>query len=126
MAKFMAPSEADSVSFDPHRDKQALADVIADAEIANGPPLHDVHFGAGMSQVEAREMLDPIVAEQIEDERLGDEITFDGQRQAAQDMLDAKVNSEIVRRGQVRSEFNRGEEQFAGRVGAAPYTRDDP
>ncbi len=45
MANIMAPSEADSVSFDPHRDKQALAGVIADAEIALRQGGHNGHRG---------------------------------------------------------------------------------
>ena len=116
MSNITAPSDSETVAFEPSRDRQDIADMNADAAIENGPPLADVPYGAGMSQAQARERLDPIVAEGIEDDRLGDEIAFDGQRQDAKDAVDAKVNSEIVRRGQVRSEFNHGEEQFAGQV----------
>ena len=121
MPNITAPRDAESVSFEPTRSREDIANAASDAAIVNGPPLADEFIDPHPqsdyeSQAAARASLDPIVREQLEDDRLGDEIAFDAERQDAQDALDAKVNSEIVRRGQVRSEFNRGEEQFAGQV----------
>jgi hypothetical protein len=122
MTNILPSADAETVSFEPRsseprRSREDVANMQADAEIANGPPLGDVEYGAGMSQAEARDMLDPVVAEQLEETRLGDEIAFDGQRQMAQDTLDRNVNTEIVRRGQAAQSFRRSEEKFDEEVG---------
>ncbi len=63
-------SEADSVSFDTHRDKQASADIQADAEIGIGGALADEFINPNpvpddARQAEALQGLDPIIQEQL-------------------------------------------------------------
>ena len=70
MSNILPMIEADSVSFDPHRDKQALADVIADAEIGIGGALADEFINPNpvpddARQAEALQGLDPIIQEQL-------------------------------------------------------------
>ena len=42
MANNLAPVGADMVSFEPSRSREDIANIYADAEIANGSPLSDV------------------------------------------------------------------------------------
>ena len=119
MSNILPPSEADSVSFDPHRDRQALADIQADAQIAGigNEPLADEPHRPGISQAEAREHLDPIVAEQLEETRLPNEVVADGQRAMAEEEFNGAVNTEIDRRGRVLGTFKRNQQKFNEEVG---------
>ncbi len=71
--------EADTLSSEPHRDRQALAGVIEEGRIAGvvEAPLADEESRPDPSQAEARKRLDPIVAEPLDETRLPDEIAFD-------------------------------------------------
>ena len=111
--------EADSVSFDPPRDKQALAGVIADAEIAGlgHEPLTDEDHRPDPSQAEARENLDPIVVEQLDEDRPGDAIVQDGQRAMAEEEINRAVNTAIDHRGRVPGTFERNQQKFIEEVG---------
>ncbi len=96
-----APYEADSVSFDLPRDKEKIAAVIEDASIALGEdaPLPDEQIRPGMTQDEALKQLDPIVAEQIAEDRLPDEIVQDGQAEMAQALIRSWIDIGTSRSG---------------------------
>ena len=119
MANITAPYEADSVSFDLHRDRQALDTVIEEGKIAGdvSPPLPDEEFRPDPSQEAALASLDPVVRDQLEEDRLPDEIVQDGQREMAEEGFNEEVNTEIGRRAQVTDAFVRNAQNFNDTVG---------
>ncbi|KKL50374.1 hypothetical protein LCGC14_2306130 [marine sediment metagenome] len=135
MSNILPPADAESVSFSgPVRDNEAsdrtytreeLQTVLDDAEIGGDlsyGPLPDETINPhpqsdDAAQEEARKNLDPIVSEQLEDDRLGDEIAFDGLRAQEKEEFDEKVDTEINRRGRVVAAFERNSQNFAAEVG---------
>jgi hypothetical protein len=93
--------------------------VIADAEIAGlgHEPLTDEDHRPDPSQAEARENLDPIVVEQLDEDRPGDAIVQDGQRAMAEEEINRAVNTEIDHRGRVPGTFERNQQKFIEEVG---------
>ena len=74
-----SPPVVDNESSEPHRDREALASVLKEGWIAEfgDAPLPDEELRPGMSQDEALKQLDPVVAEQLDETRLPDEVAFD-------------------------------------------------
>ncbi len=79
MPNILPMIEADTVAFEPPRDRESLAGVIGEGRIAGvvEAPLADEELRPDPSQAEARKQLDPIVAEPLDETRLPDEVAFD-------------------------------------------------
>ena len=138
MSNITAPSDAETVSFsplvidsesaEPHRDRQALADVIEAGRISGAveTPLPDEEFRPDPSQEEALKRLDPIVRENLDETRMPDEQVFDGQHEMAADDFNEKVETEIGRRDRIAGVFDRGQQHMEEETGDYFSTVFDP
>lgn len=126
MTNILPSADAETVSFEPrstepYRDREALAGVIEEGRIALGAPLADETINPNpladdAHQAEAIKQLDPIVQEQLSEDRLPDEIVAEGQALQAEDEMNEAVGTEINRRGRVLGTFERNQQNFAAEV----------